>query len=76
MPQQCHACGIHTLTTKGVGTQQIEEHVKAIFPEVKVGRMIDSTRGKWGFDKIIDAFVKEEIQVLVKPGWLLKVLGF
>ena len=36
MPQQCHACCMPTLTTKGVGTQQIEEHVKEIFPEVNV----------------------------------------
>jgi len=77
MPQQCHACGMPTLTTKGVGTQQIEEHVKAFFPEVKVGRMDwDSTRGKWGFDKIINAFVKEEIQVLVGTQMVVKGLDF
>ena len=77
MPQQCHACGMHTLTTKGVGTQQIQENVKAIFPEVKVGRMDwDSTRGKWGFDKIINAFVKEEIQVLVGTQMVVKGLDF
>jgi primosomal protein N' (replication factor Y) len=60
-----------------VGTQQIEEHVKEIFPEVRVGRMDwDSTRGKWGFDKIIDAFVKEEIQVLVGTQMVVKGLDF
>ncbi|MDG1763177.1 MAG: primosomal protein N' [Flavobacteriaceae bacterium] len=76
-PQQCHACGMPTLTTKGVGTQQIVEHVKEIFPEVRVGRMDwDSTRGKWGFDKIIDAFVKEEIQVLVGTQMVVKGLDF
>ena len=77
MPQQCHACGMPTLTTKGVGTQQIEEHVKEIFPEVNVGRMDwDSTRGKWGFDRIIDAFVKEELQVLVGTQMVVKGLDF
>ena len=77
MPQQCHACGMPTLTTKGVGTQQIEACVKEIFPEVKVGRMDwDSTRGKWGFDQIIDAFVKEEIQVLVGTQMVVKGLDF
>ncbi|MDA9015579.1 primosomal protein N' [Flavobacteriaceae bacterium] len=77
MPQQCHACGMPTLTTKGVGTQQIEEHVKEVFPEVKVGRMDwDSTRGKWGFDKIINAFMKEEIQVLVGTQMVVKGLDF
>ena len=77
MPQQCHACGMPTLTTKGVGTQQIEEHVKQLFPEISVGRMDwDSTRGKWGFDKIIDAFDKEEIQVLVGTQMVVKGLDF
>ena len=77
LPDQCHACGMPTLTTKGVGTQQIEEHVKEIFPEVKVGRMDwDSTRDKWGFDRIIDAFVKEEIQVLVGTQMVVKGLDF
>jgi primosomal protein N' (replication factor Y) len=77
MPQQCHACGMPTLTTKGVGTQQIQEHVKEIFPGVNVARMDwDSTRGKWDFDKIINAFVKEEIQVLVGTQMVVKGLDF
>jgi primosomal protein N' (replication factor Y) len=36
----------------------------------------DSTRGKWGFDKIIDAFDKEEIQVLVGTQMVVKGLDF
>ena len=77
LPHQCHACGMPTLTTKGVGTQQIEEQVKLLFPEVKVGRMDwDSTRGKWGFDRIIEAFEKEEIQILVGTQMVVKGLDF
>ena len=77
MPQQCHACGMMTLTTKGVGTQQIEEYVKEIFPGVNVERMDwDNTRGKWDFDKIIDAFVREEIKVLVGTQMIVKGLDF
>lgn len=77
LPQQCHACGMPTLTTKGVGTQQIEEQVKQLFPAVKVGRMDwDSTRGKWGFDRIIAAFEREEIQILVGTQMVVKGLDF
>ena len=58
-PSQCHACGMTTLTTKGVGTQQIEEQLIHHFPGVNVERMDwDSTRGKWDFDKIIRKFDK------------------
>lgn len=77
VPQQCHACGMPTLTTKGVGTQQIEEQVKRLFPQVKVGRMDwDTTRGKWGFNRIIEAFDKEEIQILVGTQMVVKGLDF
>lgn len=77
MPTQCHACGMPTLTTKGVGTQQIEEQVRQLFPEVTVGRMDwDSTRGKWDFDKIIEAFDKGQIQILVGTQMVVKGLDF
>ncbi len=77
MPTQCHACGMPTLTTKGVGTQQIEEQVQQLFPEVSVGRMDwDSTRGKWDFDKIIEAFDQGKIQILVGTQMVVKGLDF
>ena len=77
MPVQCHACGMPSLTTKGVGTQQIEEQIKEIFPKTNVGRMDwDSTRGKWGFDTIIDSFMQERIQVLVGTQMVVKGLDF
>ncbi|MFQ3341590.1 MAG: primosomal protein N' (replication factor Y), partial [Flavobacteriaceae bacterium] len=77
MPTQCHACGMPSLTTKGVGTQQIEEQIKVIFPETNVGRMDwDSTRGKWGFETIINAFMEERIQILVGTQMVVKGLDF
>ena len=39
VPKKCHACGLTNLTTKGMGTQQIEEQVAALFPEVEVARI-------------------------------------
>ena len=40
-------------SSKGMGTQQIEEHVSALFPEVEVARMDwDTTRGS-GLSKLI-----------------------
>ena len=77
MPIQCHACGMTTLSTKGFGTQQIEEQIKKLFPNTSVGRMDwDSTRGKWDFDKIIEAFDKERIQILVGTQMVVKGLDF
>ena len=77
MPTQCHACGMSTLSTKGVGTQQIEEQIKVLFPKAAVGRMDwDSTRGKWGFDNIIEAFVQQRTQILVGTQMVVKGLDF
>jgi len=77
MPSQCHACGMPTLSTKGVGTQQIDEQIQKYFPQASVRRMDwDSTRGKWSFDQIIDDFDKERIQILVGTQMVVKGLDF
>ncbi|WP_420573937.1 replication restart helicase PriA [Kordia sp.] len=77
MQQQCLACGSHELDTKGFGTQQIEEELKELMPDVKVGRMdLDTTRGKYGYQKIISAFEQQEIQILVGTQMLTKGLDF
>ena len=77
MQQQCLACGSHELDTKGFGTQQIEQELKELLPEVKVGRMdLDTTRGKYGYQKIISSFEQQEIQILVGTQMLTKGLDF
>ncbi|MFC7443874.1 MULTISPECIES: replication restart helicase PriA [Mesoflavibacter] len=77
MQQKCMACGTPDLDTKGFGTEQIEAEVKQLFPEVKVGRMdLDTTRGKFGYEKIITAFQQQELDVLVGTQMLTKGLDF
>lgn len=77
MQQQCFACGSVELDAKGFGTEQIEEEVKAFFPEAKVGRMdLDTTRGKYAYEKIISAFENQELDVLVGTQMLTKGLDF
>ncbi|WP_430408953.1 replication restart helicase PriA [Kordia sp.] len=77
MQQQCLACGSHELDSKGFGTQQIEEELKELLPNVKVGRMdLDTTRGKYGYQKIISSFEQQEIQILVGTQMLTKGLDF
>lgn len=77
MPKSCQACGNSTLDTKGFGTEQIEEEVKVLFPEKKVARMdLDTTRGKYGFEKIITSFEQRDIDILVGTQMLTKGLDF
>lgn len=76
-PTHCHACQSVDLSTKGFGTEQIEIELKALFPEKTIGRMDqDTTRGKFGYEKIIDAFKNREIDVLVGTQMLAKGLHF
>ena len=77
MPNSCGACGSSTLDTKGFGTEQIELELKVLFPDFKIGRMdLDTTRGKFGYQKIIGAFEAREIDVLVGTQMLSKGLDF
>ncbi len=76
-PSNCHSCSGVDLTTKGFGTEQIELELKALFPEKKIGRMDqDTTRGKYSFEKIIDSFKNQEIDILVGTQMLAKGLDF
>ena len=77
MLQSCLACGSLDLDSKGFGTEQIEEEAKLLFPDHKVGRMdLDTTRGKYGYEKIITAFEQHEIDILVGTQMLTKGLDF
>ncbi|MEO7978814.1 primosomal protein N' [Flavobacterium sp.] len=76
-PTHCHSCSSVDLTTKGFGTEQIEQELISLFPNAKTGRMDqDTTRGKFGFEKIIDTFKNREIDILVGTQMLAKGLDF
>lgn len=77
MMVSCMACGSETLDTKGFGTQQIENELKTLFPEHRIARMDqDTTKGKHGHAKIIDALENEEIDILVGTQMIAKGLDF
>ncbi|MGO4817770.1 replication restart helicase PriA [Flavobacterium sp. W22_SRS_FP1] len=76
-PTHCHSCSSVELTTKGFGTEQIQQELIALFPDNKIGRMDqDTTRGKFGFEKIIDSFKNKEVDILVGTQMLAKGLDF
>ena len=77
MLKTCQACGNASLDTKGFGTEQIEEEVKILFSDTNVARMdLDTTRGKYGFEKLITRFEQRQIDVLVGTQMLTKGLDF
>ena len=77
MPTHCHQCHSLDISTKGFGTEQIEQELKTLFPTKNAWRMDqDTTRGKHGYEKIIDAFKNREIDILVGTQMLAKGLHF
>lgn len=77
LQESCQSCGAFTLDTRGFGTEQVEQELYELFPDTKVGRMdLDTTRGKHGYEKIIHAFEKQEMDILVGTQMLTKGLDF
>ena len=72
-PERCPACGSRHIGEFRAGTQQIEDIVKAQFPQARVLRMdMDTTREKDGHEKILSAFANEEADVLVGTQMIVK----
>ena len=76
-PLRCKMCSGTKLNTVGLGTQQIETELQAIFPKVKIQRMdSDTTRKKYAYDKILENFQQGDVQILVGTQMLSKGLDF
>lgn len=76
-PNKCAQCQSLELTTKGIGTQQIEMQLESLFPKRKIARMdVDAMRKKHAYEKTIDAFEKQEIDILIGTQMIAKGLDF
>lgn len=75
---RCPSCGASDgLQTQGSGTQQLEQQVIALFPEISILRLDqDTSRGKHGFDAILGAFARGEAQMLIGTQLIAKGLDF
>lgn len=77
VPSSCPACGSTQLSTMGMGTERIEESLSLLFPEARLGRMdLDTTRNKYGYQRILDEFGAGQIDILVGTQMITKGLDF
>ncbi|MBZ9627654.1 primosomal protein N' [Psychroflexus sp. CAK1W] len=77
MQTKCMACSSTDVTTKGFGTEQIETELNSLFEDKVIKRMdLDTTRGKYAYEKIISSFENREIDILVGTQMLTKGLDF
>lgn len=74
----CPACKMPgTLSTKGFGTEKIEDEIRLIFPDARVSRMdLDTTRSKKSYDKIITDFEQHKVDILIGTQMVSKGLDF
>lgn len=77
LQKSCLSCGSKTLDTQGFGTEQIEQEAEKLFPKANIKRMdLDTTRGKYDFEKLIAGFENLEIDILIGTQMLTKGLDF
>ncbi|MBR1769999.1 MAG: primosomal protein N', partial [Bacteroidales bacterium] len=73
----CPDCSSHSLRTTGIGTERIEEEIATYFPAARFARMdLDSTRTKDSFEKIVNDFSSQNIDILVGTQIVSKGLDF
>ncbi len=73
----CDKCGSHDIRQAGFGTEKIEDELQMFIEGVKVGRLdLETARTKKGFERIIEDFQEQKLQVLVGTQMVTKGLDF
>ncbi len=72
-PKLCPKCGSKYISGFKAGTQQIEDKLKELFPQVRTLRMDgDTTRTKDSYEQILSAFANHEADVLIGTQMIVK----
>lgn len=73
VPMQCGHCGSTHLVTTGLGTEQLEETLKARFPQYNIARIDrDSTARKGKLEGYLEDIQKGKSQILIGTQMLAK----
>jgi primosomal protein N' (replication factor Y) len=72
-PGDCPQCGGHRLQGMGIGTERLEEEIRALFPKTEVGRMDrDTTSRKRSHYQILKKLEAGKIDILVGTQMIVK----
>ncbi len=73
----CPSCKEEAITSLGIGTEQVEEVLKEMFPTASILRMdLDTTTKKGSHEKMIRAFGEGEYDILLGTQMIAKGLDF
>lgn len=74
---ECPACGSKHIAYKGLGTEKVEDDLRVMLPDLKIGRLdYDTTRNKNAHQHIITDFEEKRLDVLVGTQMVAKGLDF
>jgi primosomal protein N' (replication factor Y) len=77
VPSECPECGSTGLTTRGFGTEKIEEEIRLLFPSARVARMDqDTVRHRGAATDILSTFAAGETDILIGTQMISKGLDF
>ena len=73
VPEVCPECGSKYIRFFGTGTEKVEAYLKEHFDQYGIGRMdLDTTTGKEGHAKILEAFRRREFNLLIGTQMIAK----
>jgi primosomal protein N' (replication factor Y) len=73
----CPSCRGMQIAYKGVGTEQLEAEVQALWPEARLGRLDrDTASVKGAHHEILEAFGREEMDILIGTQMVAKGFDF
>jgi primosomal protein N' (replication factor Y) len=73
VPKACRKCAAPYLEHVGFGTERVEEHLAATFPEARIGRVDrDAVRRKGALTSLLSRFAAGELDVLVGTQMIAK----
>jgi primosomal protein N' (replication factor Y) len=77
VPSKCQGCGHPVVQMRGIGTQQLERLLADRFPTARLARMdLDTTSSKWSHHRILGAFERGEVDILLGTQMIAKGLDF
>lgn len=77
VPETCPACGSGKLNMMGFGTEKIEDELKILMPEARVGRMdLDTAGTRNNLINLLNDFEEKELDILVGTQMVTKGLDF
>lgn len=73
LPEVCPSCGKPFIKHHGIGTEQVEEALNTLFPDVKAIRLdADAVRKRGALEELLGRFSKGEAQALIGTQMIAK----